>query len=30
VVGVSDVLAKSVVYRMLEPAFRLSEDVCGV
>jgi LysR family transcriptional activator of nhaA len=27
VVGVSDVLAKSVVYRMLEPAFRLSEDV---
>jgi LysR family transcriptional activator of nhaA len=29
-VGVSDVLAKSVVYRMLEPAFRLSEDVCVV
>jgi len=27
VAGVSDVLAKSVVYRMLEPAFRLSEDV---
>jgi LysR family transcriptional activator of nhaA len=27
VVGVSDVLAKSIVHKMLEPAFRLSENV---
>ncbi len=27
VVGVSDVLAKSIVHRMLEPAFHLKEDV---
>jgi LysR family transcriptional activator of nhaA len=27
VVGVSDVLAKSIVYRMLEPAFRLEEPI---
>jgi LysR family transcriptional activator of nhaA len=27
VVGVSDALAKSIVYRMLEPAFHLKEDV---
>lgn len=27
VVGISDVLPKSIVYRILEPAFRLEEDV---
>jgi LysR family transcriptional activator of nhaA len=30
VVGVSDVLAKSIVHRILEPAFRLDERVCVV
>ena len=30
VVGISDVLPKSIVYRILEPAFRLEEDVCVI
>ncbi len=30
VVGVSDVLPKSIVYRILEPAFRLKEEVCVI
>jgi LysR family transcriptional regulator, transcriptional activator of nhaA len=30
VVGISDVLPKSIVYRILEPAFRLEEDLCVI
>lgn len=30
VVGISDAVPKSIVYRMLEPAFRMKEDVCVI